>query len=62
MYLPREKMLINADIYEPPQKGGRPPKARTKALAFSWRPSNGSDWTFRGTWDCIAESVRMTTS
>lgn len=26
-YLPQEKMLINADIYEPPQKGGRPPKA-----------------------------------
>jgi hypothetical protein len=26
VYLPREKMLINADIYEPPQKGGRPPK------------------------------------
>jgi len=25
-YLPHEKMLINADIYEPPQKGGRPPK------------------------------------
>jgi glyoxylase-like metal-dependent hydrolase (beta-lactamase superfamily II) len=26
VYLPHEKMLINADIYEPPQKGGRPPK------------------------------------
>jgi glyoxylase-like metal-dependent hydrolase (beta-lactamase superfamily II) len=26
VYLPNEKMLINADIYEPPQKGGRPPK------------------------------------
>jgi hypothetical protein len=26
VYLPREKMVINADIYEPPQKGGRPPK------------------------------------
>jgi glyoxylase-like metal-dependent hydrolase (beta-lactamase superfamily II) len=26
VYLPREKMVINADIYEPPAKGGRPPK------------------------------------
>ena len=26
VYLPHEKILINADIYEPPQKGGRPPK------------------------------------
>ena len=25
-YLPHEKMVINADIYEPPQKGARPPK------------------------------------
>jgi hypothetical protein len=26
VYLPREKMVINADIYEPPQKGARPPR------------------------------------
>jgi glyoxylase-like metal-dependent hydrolase (beta-lactamase superfamily II) len=25
-YLPNEKMVINADIYEPPQKGARPPR------------------------------------
>ena len=31
-YLPKEKMLINADLYSPPAPGAQPPAAPTAAM------------------------------
>jgi hypothetical protein len=32
VYLPREKMLVNADLYSPPEPGAQPPATPTSSM------------------------------
>jgi len=63
-YLPKEKILVNADLYSPPAPGAQPPTTTTPNpnMVTLNRTIQRLGWTLPNTCPFMDERARMTSS